>query len=116
MILFDEVLITPELEEKKNESQYSSSKRKEANLDDITLDDKQHDEMNQIVTSIEESASCELEAIFKESECQGAQLISTLCQAWKKDTQASHEVAQKIFFRDQQKNSKFSVAVMKTIS
>ena len=73
--------------------------------EEIILDDKQHAEMSQIYSSLDETASCELESIFMEGEHQGTQIGSTLRQVWEKDRRVRHDAAQKCFFTDQEQNS-----------
>ena len=75
--------------------------------EEIILDNKQHAEMSQIHSSLDESASCELESIFREGECQGIQIGSTLRHVWEQDKHVRHDAAKKSFFADQEKNSKF---------
>ncbi len=75
--------------------------------EEIILDDKQHAEMSQIHSSLDELASDELESIFREGEQQGTQIGSTLRHVWEQDRRVRHDAAKKSFFMDQEKNSKF---------
>ena len=75
--------------------------------EEIILDDKQHAEMSQIHSSLDESASCELEFIFREGERQGIRIGSTLRHVWEQDKRVHLDVAKISFFVDQEKNSKF---------
>ena len=60
--------------------------------EDIILDDKQHAEMSQIHSSLDETASSELESIFEEGGRQGTQIGSTLRQVWEQDKRVRHTV------------------------
>ena len=71
--------------------------------EEVILDDKQHTEMSQIHSSLDELASDELESIFREGEQQGAQIGSTLCHVWEQDRHLRHDGAKKSFFVDQEK-------------
>ena len=68
--------------------------------EEIILDDKQHAEMSQIHSSLDETASCELQSIFGEGERQGTQIGSTLRQVWKQDRRVRHDAAKRSFFQE----------------
>lgn len=77
--------------------------------DATILDDKQHAEMSQIHSSLDETASSELESIFGESEHRGTQIGSTLRQIWEQDRCVRHDAAKQSFFTDQEKSSECHV-------
>ena len=76
--------------------------------EEIVLDEKQHAEMSQIHSLIDETASSDLESVFEEGECQGTEIGSALRHVWEQDKRARHEEAQKCFQADQQRNSECS--------
>ena len=77
--------------------------------EEIILDDKQHAEMSQIHSSLDETASSELELIFGEGEHQGTQIGSTLRHVWEQDRRVRHDAAKQSFFTDQEKSSESHV-------